>query len=875
MKTYFRRSLKTRVTVFSLAIFLLVIWSLAFYASQMLRQDMQRLFGAQQFSTVEVLAADINAHLEARFTALNLVSKTVTPATLGQPESLRAHLENYVLLQDEFTGGTFAVGINGNLDGALALVSERLGAGDMDSDFLKLALKQGNATVGKPTLGKKLNAPVFGMAVPVRDEANQVVGVLVGIVDLGRPNFLTRVTSHSYGKSGGISVVAPQYRMIIVSTDKRRNLNVLPPQGSNLGIDRAMRGEEFTGIYTSTPGVERLSSVKGIPATGWFLVASVHTDEAFAPIHQMQQRLALATLVATVLVAALIWWMLRRQLWPLQKAARALAVRVDEDRAVQALPVVEPDEIGALIGEFNHLLSILGQREEALKETRFLWKFAVEGSGDGVWDWNIQTGKTDYDARCREILAYALDDEMPIGQAWHSHIHPDDRSSVAVAMQACLEGTTDRFESEYRMQCKNGRYKWLLSRGAVVSRSEDGRPMRMIGTNSDITKRQQMQAQLLRSVHKLEEKEKSRTRFLAAAGHDLRQPVAATSLFVEALKSTSPSTRQLELIGLLGQSVAVFSSQLDRLLDISKFDAGLIQAEPTDVDVAGVFDWLYKHLAANALDKGLRFSTYISKNLAVSLQTDHHLLQSVLMNLVTNAIKYTNTGGVLVSARARGDRVLFQVWDTGIGIEQGDLRAIFDEFYQVGNRQRNREAGLGLGLSICARALEVLGSEVRCRSQFGRGSVFSFSLPLVLDSQVNPRKQTDHLSVDLNLEWIWLGKRIVVVEDDPLVSSGLLNLLREVGADASHFETAEAALSSAGLACVDYFIVDYSLGGELTGLEFLHAVQAQQDHPVRAVVITGETSSDFMRRMASSQWPVLHKPVTFAKLISALNGSMP
>jgi PAS domain S-box-containing protein len=875
LKNHFKRSLKTRVTVFSLAIFLFVIWSLAFYASQMLRQDMQRVFGAQQFSTADVLAADINANLEARFADLNLAGKTITPAMLAQPESVRAHLQKFLLLQDQFSGGTFAIGTNGNLDRALALVSERLGARDMDSDFLKIALQKGQSTVGRPILGEKLDAPVFAMAVPIRDQANQVVGALVGMVDLGKPNFLTRITSHTYGKTGGFSVVAPQYRMIIVSTDKRRNLEILPPQGSNPTIDRAMRGEDLTEIYTSTPGVERLTSVKRIPATGWFLVASVRTDEAFAPIHQMQQRLALATLVATVLVAALMWWMLRRQLSPLQQAARALVVRGDEDRPVQALPVVEPDEIGELIGGFNHLLSILGQREEALKESRFLWKFAIEGSGDGVWDWNIQTGETDYDTRCREILAYALDDEMPIGQAWRSHIHPDDRSLVAAAMQACLEGKTDRFESEYRMQCKNGRYKWLLSRGAVVSRSEDGRPKRMIGTNSDVTRRQQLQAQLLRSMHKLEEKEKSRTRFLAAAGHDLRQPIAATSLFVEALKSTAPSPRQLELIGLLGQSVAVFSSQLDRLLDISKFDAGLIQAEPTDVDVAGVFDWLYKHLAANAWDKGLRFSTYMSKNLPVSLQTDHHLLQSVLMNLVSNAIKYTNTGGVLVSARARGGRVLFQVWDTGIGIEQSDLRAIFDEFYQVGNRQRNREAGLGLGLSICTRALEVLGSEVRCRSQFGRGSVFSFSLPLVSDSPLNPSKQTDLLRPDSNDDWIWLGKRIMVLEDDPLVSSGLLNLLREVGADASHFETAEAALSSAGIGAVDYFIVDYSLGGELTGLDFLHAVQVQQEHPVRAVVITGETSSDFMRRMASSPWPVLHKPVTFAKLVSALNGSVP
>jgi len=372
------------------------------------------------------------------------------------------------------------------------------------------------------------------------------------------------------------------------------------------------------------------------------------------------------------------------------------------------------------------------------------------------------------------------------------------------------------------------------------------------------------------ALTELESKEHAKTRFLAAAGHDLRQPIAAANLFVESLKYCSPNTRQSELIEKLDQSMNVFSVMLERLLDISKLDAGLIKPQIKSIDLMDLFEWLEQTFAQAATDKKLRFRLFYPIRTTLIIKADIGLLQSILMNLVTNAIKFTRQGSILVSVRMRGDKVLMQVWDTGIGIAKHELAHIFDEFYQVGNQHRSREGGMGLGLSICQRAISLLGSHIACRSVPGRGSVFQFSLPL--DGE---QHEVEWLPVDTqpdtaSIEMLFRNKHVVVIEDDALVSAGMVNLLQGMGAGVRYFSNAEDALKHTAVTDADYFVVDYALGGELTGLEFLEAMQHKREMPFRAVVITGETSSQFIGSVVNSRWPVLHKPVNYIKLATAL-----
>ncbi len=387
---------------------------------------------------------------------------------------------------------------------------------------------------------------------------------------------------------------------------------------------------------------------------------------------------------------------------------------------------------------------------------------------------------------------------------------------------------------------------------------------------NDVLDRVEAQRALGESMHQLQQKELSKTRFLAAAGHDLRQPIAAANLFVDALKHSSPTQRQNELILRLEQSMGVFSNLLECLLDISKLDAGLIKPKFALFDLAAIFDWLDQNFSQLARAKNLRFDLFMHADKPLIVRTDIELLQSVVMNLVSNAIKFTAHGGILISARPRGDSVVFQVWDTGIGIAESNLPYIFDEFYQVFNPQRDREAGLGLGLASCQRRMSLLGGKVTCRSRLGRGSVFELRLPLSAKGVDTGKPRDASPSSDAADETFVSGKRVVVIEDDKLVSDAMRSLLEMLGAEVLLFNNAEQALQHDEIGNADYFIVDYSLGGKLSGLQFLEAVQQKQRARIRAVILTGETSSGFLAGVADSPWPVLNKPINIAALAAAL-----
>lgn len=401
-------------------------------------------------------------------------------------------------------------------------------------------------------------------------------------------------------------------------------------------------------------------------------------------------------------------------------------------------------------------------------------------------------------------------------------------------------------------------------------KGEDGVLTNYVATYSDITARVSAEEKLLDSLRKLEDKEQAKTRFLAAAGHDLRQPIAAATLFLEALKFTSQTQQQSDLTERIDHSMRTFSSLLDRLLDISKFDAGFVKPQISTFNLAELFSWLEQNFDQPAHNQQLNLRLFFPMNKTLAVCTDIALVQSVLLNLVSNAIKFTTRGSILVGARLRGDRVLMQVWDTGIGIAETEVPRIFDEFYQVANPQRNRDVGLGLGLSICQRTMSLLGGEITCRSRLGHGSVFEFSLPLNDKQPELERLTFNNTPVEAANEMLVRGKRVVIVEDDALVAAGLVKLLGGLGAEVRHFQNAEDALQHADIADTDYFLVDYSLGSGLNGIQFLEAVQQKQHTPIRAVVITGETSSKFINSVLDSPWPVLHKPVTYAKLASSL-----
>jgi len=513
--------------------------------------------------------------------------------------------------------------------------------------------------------------------------------------------------------------------------------------------------------------------------------------------------------------------------------------------------------------------TILGERsktEERQRSSEELLRQTQSVARIGSWRLNLIRDELEWSDENYRIFGIPLGSKLNY-KCFLDLVHPDDRAKVDSAWQASLKG------GPYLVQHRivvGGETRWIEER-AQFDYDARGNAISGTGSTQDITEHKEVEFRQLDTLRELEEKEKSRARFLAAAGHDLRQPVAAANLFLDALKHTSPTPSQSELIDKLDQSMQIFSNQLGRLLDISKFDAGLIKPEIRTLDLTKVFNWLEQNFAQLALEKQLRFKFHFPLDKPLIVRTDIDLLESVLMNLVSNAIKFTSRGGILIGARQRKDSVLLQVWDTGIGIGETDLPHIFEEFFQVANPQRNRDAGLGLGLSIGQRAVTLLGSQIVCRSRLGRGSVFEFSLPTCSrDPDITARQTEAPIPAPINKN-LFYGKNIVVLEDDELVANAQVSLLQGLNARARHFHNVEEALKHESDLDADYFIVDYSLGTGLTGYDFLKALQQKRPAPLKAVILTGETSSRFVAHFSDSPWPILHKPANLSQIISSLD----
>ncbi|MEI7612646.1 MAG: ATP-binding protein [Betaproteobacteria bacterium] len=370
LNRFLQRSLKTRVTLFTLVIFVLGIWSLAIYTSRTLHDDMQRLLGEQQFSTASYIAAEINLGLHDRLNALEKVAALSFDAMQTGPAAMQKLIDQRPILQDLFNGGITAYAADGTAVADFPRATGRIGINYMDFPTIAAALKEGQATIDRPVIGRKLLVPVVRMAAPIRDAQGRVIGALAGVINLTKPSFLDRIPEKLAMTPGSyLLLISPPHKMIVASTDKSKIMAVLPTPSNSPGLDRFMQGFEGSLVTANLQGVEVLASAKGVPVAGWLVILSLPATEAFAPILSMQRNLLLAALILSMLVGALTWWMLRRELAPMLMAANMLARQSASELPPQLLPVLQHDEIGQLISGFNHLLERLGNREAALRES--------------------------------------------------------------------------------------------------------------------------------------------------------------------------------------------------------------------------------------------------------------------------------------------------------------------------------------------------------------------------------------------------------------------------------------------------------------------------------------------------------------------------
>lgn len=366
------------------------------------------------------------------------------------------------------------------------------------------------------------------------------------------------------------------------------------------------------------------------------------------------------------------------------------------------------------------------------------------------------------------------------------------------------------------------------------------------------------------TTQELRQQKEIKSKFLAYAGHDIRQPLQAIHLLLAGLMHSGLTVKQQDTVRMMESAANALSDLLDTLLDISKLDAGAIKPYWQAVDLDVLLVRVAQEFMPQAAARGLWLKLRLGAG-RYTVRTDERLLASAVRNLVGNAIKYTQRGGVLVAVRRVPQGLKLQVWDTGIGIAPEDMERVFEEYYQVDNPHRDRRRGLGLGLAIVKRISDLLDLRVRCRSRLGRGTLMELLLPLATEQgAASAQMPLTDAAADLG------GRHVVVVEDTEEVARALVLWLQARGARVTHYASAEAALASPATFGADLYLSDYRLPGLHTGIDFLNAVRARVGEDARGVLITGDTSSAFISMAASSGWPILFKPVHPRELAAVL-----
>lgn len=454
-------------------------------------------------------------------------------------------------------------------------------------------------------------------------------------------------------------------------------------------------------------------------------------------------------------------------------------------------------------------------------------------------------------------------------RGWNGLLHPDHAGRVAARMQRSWD-TGDPWEDTFPLKGADGGYRWFLSRALPV-RGAHGAVVLWFGTNTDITEHLEIEEALRRAKETAEQAALSKSKFLASASHDLRQPMQSLFLFSGALHAHVQGEQGRAILAQLERGLDALKGLLDSLLDVSRLDAGVVKPTIEDLPVGLLLDHIAAGYAPVARGKGLEWTMAACP---FHVRSDRVLLGRMIRNLVENAVRYTERGRIEIGCDVVGDRLRIHVTDTGIGIAADQLPRVFEEFHQVGNQERDRSQGLGLGLSIVQRIGQLLDHPVSVRSEPGKGSAFCIDVPL------GKAETGTGAAEPAAVEALPAGKGeerfAVVVDDDAIVLLGLQAILKDWGYEVLIAGSAEQALEKlrAGNRTPDIVIADYRLRDGKIGTDAILAIRNLFGLPIPGIIVTGETGPECQRDAAQHGLGLMHKPVTPRQLGSAVERYM-
>ncbi len=560
------------------------------------------------------------------------------------------------------------------------------------------------------------------------------------------------------------------------------------------------------------------------------------------------------TAVATFLIATTIVWTTIFAIGIFGDLHLSVAERVLGAQATILAISLGTLVLAALFSERRLHEGAILEREARLQE-------ALRAGGVMAFDWDLSSDEVRFSQNATEILGFNSQAVLR-GTEWLKHIHPEDQPGVA----ACIDGARpDQSSHSVAFRClrPDGREVWL-EQIAIVQFDVAGKPARINGLTTDITDRKRFDEELSQAWKTAEMADRSKSSFLAAASHDLRQPLQTLKILQAALEPHHPSGEAHKLVASIGQSLDTMSSILSSLLDVNRLEFGNLRPSVSEFALNEVFEPLVGDFAATAQERGIGLRVVSSE---LIIRSDKRMLAEMIRNLLSNAFRYSDGGRVLLGCRRAGDNVRVEVWDSGVGITEDELPHIFDEYYQgSGGAERG---GFGLGLAIVKRLGKILDHRVEVRSISGRGTRFFVEVPRGRSGVEVPETQPPIRPYHCAIQG-----RVLVIEDEASVRSALGRLLKMRGVEATIVGTATQALKlirEEGLRS-DILLCDYNLRGSPDGIETIRHLRAALGWKVPAVVMTGDTRSQTVDSISAQGVSVLIKPFLAEELLEALRG---
>ena len=415
---------------------------------------------------------------------------------------------------------------------------------------------------------------------------------------------------------------------------------------------------------------------------------------------------------------------------------------------------------------------------------------------------------------------------------------------------------------EREIEAQNGAW---YSRRVLPYRTQDNGVEGVVITFADITERRHSSDELGVAKRQADLASVAKSRFLAAASHDLRQPLQTLALLQGLLAKIVEGEGAQKLVARIDDTLGAMAGMLNTLLDINQMETGTVRAEPMDFPIDELLDQMRDEFAYHAEAKGLALHVVPC---SLSIHSDPRLLEQMIRNLLSNAMKYTRRGKVLLGCRRRGGMLSIEIWDTGIGIPEEQLQAIFEEYHQLDNAARERNRGLGLGLAIVQRLGNLLGHRVHVRSQPGKGSVFSVEVMLPAGRML-PRPEHRPRNVDDGaIAVIHRTGEILVVDDDPEVCELLQTFLKAEGHRTTAASDGVAALDlvARGMVRPDLILADYNLPNGLNGIQLAAQLREKFHRTTPVIILTGDISTRTLRDIALQDFVQLNKPVKLREL---------